>query len=521
MIKNRPSFVRTLFPAAALALAASTFLTGCDTVPADPIAAAHAALADGAPRIALEHVNTALKQDPGNSDLRLFAGDLAIALGNADRAVTEYEAVVRGPNANSLAKAKLAEAYLLGNYTGAADDALEALEFDVPMAYTAAIGIAMAKGDLPAASRQLDEGLAKFPDDPRLVTIAAERLLAGARTKAALERLTPVLSVTPTVPQAHLLAGQIALSNRRLDDAKQHFDTVLKVNPAQQTAMLGLAAIARDRGDNDTAAAWIQKTGGSDTTHPIGVLFLAQMSFNDGDPQRAFELIETVPPAVSSEPAFARLRGFIDAARGQHGAAIVALEEYAEDHPSDLMAQRVLANSYAEQGEFKNGWKTIAPVVDHPQADGGLLLLALRLAEKTGPSESSKVRKLIAKHGAAPNLSETMLAAGKAIRAGDWQTADSIYAPLVSGRGKNDPALLNNAAAVKSQLGDYDAAIILARRALKQAPQSAQILDTLGWALWQQGSAKAEARQLLTKAREAAPSNREIVAHWTAAHSDS
>ncbi|MBV7258980.1 tetratricopeptide repeat protein [Erythrobacter crassostreae] len=520
MTKLRKTSTRSMMPAAALALVTMPFLAACDTAPADPMAAAQAALADGTPRIALEYVNAALSADPDNAELRMMAGDLALAVGNPDRAVTEFEAIVGGPNSSSLAQAKLAEAYLLGNYMGAAREALETLEYDVPMAYTAAIGIAMADGDMPLASSQLDKGLEKFPDDPRLVTIDAERLMAAAQSKAALERLAPVLLIEPAVPQAHMLAGQIALADRALDTASKRFETVLSVHPAHQTAMLGMAAIARDKGDKQKAADWIQKTGGSGTTHPIGVLFLAQMSFNDGDMQGAFELIETVPAAIAAEPAFTRLRGFIDAARGQHGSAILALDGYAEDHPSDLMAQRVLAQSFAEEGEFANAWNTISRVVDHPQADGGTLLLALRLAEETGQSDAAKIRTLIAKRDAAPDLSEAMLDAGRAIRTGDWAKADSIYAPLIDGSGKNDPALLNNAAAVKTKLGEHDAAVSLARRALAQAPQSPQVLDTLGWALWQKGGAKAEARALLTKARQGAPNNGEIAAHWTAAHAD-
>ncbi|MCK0129365.1 tetratricopeptide repeat protein [Erythrobacter sp. F6033] len=511
---------RSIIPAATLAFISMPFLAACDTAPADPLAAARAAMSDGSPRIALEYVNQALTTDPDNADLRMLAGDLAIATGNPDRAVTEYEALVKGPNASSLAKAKLAEAYLLGNYMGAAREAVGVLEYDVAMAYTAAIAIAMAEGDMPTASEQLDKGLEKFPEDPRLVTIDAERLQAAAQSDAALARLQPVLSIEPAVPQAHMLAGQIALGERDLDMAAKRFETVLSVQPAHQTAMLGMAAIARDRGDQQAAADWIQKTGGSGTTHPIGVLFLAQMSFDAGDLQQAFALIETVPPAIASEPAFSRLRGFIDAARGQHGSAILALGGYAEDHPNDMMAQRVLARSYAEEGEFENAWKTIAPVVDHPQTDGGTLLFALKVAEETNKSDAARIRALIAKRDAAPNLSKTMLEAGKAIRAGDWAKADSIYGPFVNGAGKNDPALLNNAAAVKTKLGDHAEAVALARRALAEAPQSPQILDTLGWALWEQGGSKAEARRLLTKAREAAPNNSQIAAHWTAAHAE-
>jgi Flp pilus assembly protein TadD len=106
--------------------------------------------------------------------------------------------------------------------------------------------------------------------------------------------------------------------------------------------------------------------------------------------------------------------------------------------------------------------------------------------------------------------------AEKAIKAGDWAKADAVYAPLVNGAGKNNPMLLNNAAAVKSKLGQHGDAVVLARRALAAAPQSPEIMDTLGWALWQSGGNKQEARALLEQAIELAPSNPEITKHYAA-----
>lgn len=113
-----------------------------------------------------------------------------------------------------------------------------------------------------------------------------------------------------------------------------------------------------------------------------------------------------------------------------------------------------------------------------------------------------------------------MRLAGEAIRAGDWAKADAIFAPLVEGDGKTSAALLNNAAAVKSELGEHAAAVALARRALAEAPDSPQVLDTLGWALWREGKRVDEARALLTRAARGAPENPEIAEHWAIAHKE-
>ncbi len=506
---------------AALALTLGTFATACDTMPSDPFAAAQQAYADGEIRTALEYAAAAADADPSNIDARMLAGDMAMALNQADRAITEYEAIANDPQLGSLARAKLAEAQLIGNYRVAAVETIETLTMDNSMAYVASIVVNMAEGNRETALAQLTEGLEKYPEDARLITFDAERLVELSRRDEAQERLAPVLKRTPAVPEAHLLAGRLQLTERDPNAAQEHFKKVLTVRPLHQTAMLALAAISRDKGDMKAASNWINKVNDAGDPHPIGLLFAAQMAYDAGEISRAFELIELAPPVFAERPEFARVRGMIDAARGQHGMAAMALQDYVDDTQGDPLARHALANAYAKQGQFKDAWKAIEPVIDHPQADGPSLILALKIADKAAKSEIPRIRERIAKRDSAANLSEPLREASKAIRAGDWAKADSVFAPLVDGAGKNDAVLLNNAAAVKTKLGKHSKAVELARRAHEQAPQSAEIMDTLGWALWQQGSAPGEARDWLSKARAKAPANRQIGEHWAIAHAKS
>ena len=462
----------------------------------------------------------ALKERPNDPAVQMLAGDIAMAVGNADRAVTEYARVVEGTSKSSLAKAKLAEANLMANNIGAARANVEALTFDVPLAFTAAIGFTLSQGEYQSAYAKLEEGLGQFPEDPRLVAIDAERLFALAKPKEAQQRLKPVLALSPAIPQAHRLAGQMALSRRDLGSASEHFDTVLKARPNDQTAMLAMAAIARDQGDETLAANWINKANEAGDPHPIGLLFAAQMAFEAGDIDRAYQLVENVPKGIASEPNFERLRVFVDAARCLYGSAILLLQSYLDVASEDYLARRVLAQAYAKEGEAENAWKTIAPALDDPQIDRIGLSLALDLAQKTGRGDVPAIQARLNNRESAPKFDQQMREAAAAIRGGDWAKAESVYAPLVDGAGGKDPIVLNNAASVKSQLGDHAQAVRLARRALAEAPGSPQILDTLGWALWQEGKKLAEARELLTQARKAAPGNREIAEHWEIAHKD-
>ena len=503
---------------AAMALILTPVVASCDSGPSDPFAAAQEAFANSEPRTAMDFIAQAIDADPDNAEIRILAADIAMALDQPDRAIAELQRVPENAAQYSVARAKLAEAQVAGNYMQGAQETIDGLSMDNPSAYVAVIGFHFTKGDADTSFALLDEALAKFPQDPRLVTIDAERLWAQGKADETFARLQPVLAVRPAVAEAHLFAGQLRMGSRDTAEAEGHFKHVLKVRPANQTAMLAMAAIARDRGNTQEATNWISKANQTGTPHPVGLLFSAQMAYDAGDISRAFELIELAPAVYSSEPEFARLRGFIDAARDQHAMAAMALGDYVKTTGGDPLARQVLAASLAEQGEFSEAWTAIEPVIEHPQMDSSGLLLALHLAEKTGRADARRIRALIESRGTAPSIAAQMREAGSAIRAGDWAKADQIYAPLLDGAGMNNPALLNNAAAVKTKLGDHAAAVRLARRALAESPTSPEIMDTLGWALWQQGDAIAEARALLTKAREGASGNREIEEHWAIAH---
>ncbi|MEP3422927.1 MAG: tetratricopeptide repeat protein [Erythrobacter sp.] len=512
--RSRAAFVLFLAPVMVGGLAA------CDSGPSDPFAAAQTAFENSEPRTALDLIGQAIEADPENPAIRMMAGDIAMALGNSDRAIAEFDRVPETAPQYSLARAKLAEAQVMGNFLQAASETVDTLLMDNAMAYTASIGLKFSQGETDAGFELLDRGLATFPDDPRLVTIDAERLWAQGKAEETFARLQPVLEVRPAVPQAHLFAGQLRLGTRDAVQAQAHFQNVLTVHPNHQTAMLAMAAIARDRGDTQEAANWINKANEAGKPHPIGLLFAAQMAYDAGEITRAFELIEQAPPVFSSEPEFARLRGFIDAGRDQHAMAAMALGDYVKDTGGDPLARQVLADSLAQQGDFEGAWNAIEPVVDHPQMDGAGLLLALRLSEETGRGDSDQIRSLIQKRDGAPSIAAQMREAGAAIRSGDWAEADGIYAPLIDGAGRTDPALLNNAAAVKTKLNQHDAAVALARRALEEAPNSPEIMDTLAWALWEKGGAITEAREYSDQARQGAPSNREILEHWAIIHAD-
>ena len=507
----------TFYSRAALALLLVAPLTACELEPGDPSSAAQMAFANGEPRTAFDLANQALEIDPGNVAIRMLAGDAAMALSMPDRAIDEFKRVPETAAQYSSAQAKMAQGQLAGGYLERAGETLEGLTMDNPHAFAAQALYLSARGEPVPANEAVAKGLQAYPQDPMLITMNAQRLWSEGKIDAAHSSLKPALALEPAFFEAHLFAGQLHLSQRRVAEAKSHFELALSARPNEQVVMLSLAAIANDTGDSEEGRQWLNRAAERSAPSSAWVLLAVQMAYEAGDTPLAMELIEQAPREMAGAPQFLRLRGVIDASRDQHALAALYLGDYVEETGGDIATRQLLARSLGEEGQFQEAWEVIAPVIDHPQMGTAGLSIALQLAKRVSPSDAEDVRGRLAAVQSGPDISEQMQKAGKAIRAGDFAGADAIFAPLLDEQ-QNNPALLNNAAAVKTLLGKHSEAIAIARRAIAAAPTSPEIQDTLGWALWQGGGDKAEAQQWLQKAREGAPSNREIAEHWAIAN---
>jgi tetratricopeptide (TPR) repeat protein len=315
-------------PISAFILAGALALSACEQAPSDLMGAAKEAMAAGQQRDAMLHLSAAVSAEPDNNEARFLLGKVSLNQGNLDRAATELERIGAETEFYAPAQILLAETYQLQGNMRRARQTIDALPLETPEAYKVAVTFALSDGQIDQAMGQIDEGLARFPDASELIALDAQRLWRGGNPVAAAERLETALTDPEASFEVHLLAGQIALSERAQDKAKGHFSKVLEMRPSQQAAMLGLAAIARDAGDDQTAKEWLAKASASDRAHPMAVYFAAQMAYDGGDLDQAYNLVQAMPPELSSVPQVARLEGFIASARGNSQNAISAFERY-------------------------------------------------------------------------------------------------------------------------------------------------------------------------------------------------
>lgn len=493
-------------------------LSACGGNPGDPLDRARDAQGMEELRGAQIALGKLLSEEPGNVEARMAAGDVAMRLDNFERAMSEYGEVPAGDPMSPRARTMVAKAALmLGNPRRAAEE-LEGLDSDLPLTDSVRIALAFGQGEMEQGRAMLGTALAAYPDAPELLLLSAEQdWLAGDRQEAA-GKIARALDAAPDDSELHLMAGRFAMDNRELDTAKTHFDRVLALRPNHQTAMIAQAAVARDSGDDGAAAEWIDKANKAGKPSPVAVYFAAQISYDAGDIARAHELLQAVRKAGRNLPQIVRLDGLIAAHRGQTQTAIGSLEDYMEMGGDGMLVRRVLAGQYIEAGNDRRAWETLQPVLGRADADANVLALGARLADQFGDAQAAALQARATNAAKTAPPTAIMVEAGKAMRAGDWTKADTLYAPLLE--ESQSAVLLNNAANVKLQIGENEAAIALARRALALAPDDPGVLDTMGWVLLQTGGPRSEAREHLTRARALAPQNGEIYEHLRLAQAD-
>ena len=81
----------------------------------------------------------------------------------------------------------------------------------------------------------------------------------------------------PDYTEAHFNLGNLAHFQKRDDDAEEHFLAALKLLPNHAGALVGLAEVARDRGDKTGEKYWLDRLLAIEPQNAVGLLMQAEM----------------------------------------------------------------------------------------------------------------------------------------------------------------------------------------------------------------------------------------------------
>jgi cellulose synthase operon protein C len=336
--------------------------------------------------------------------------------------------------------------------------------------------IAERKGQQPEAQRWMEKARdAGASGDPRWDLALMEFHLRNDRPGPALDAAKSASARKPDDLRVLLAYSRAQLANGDTIAAKSALNTATRVAEYDAPLQVQIANLQLAANNPGGANYSLDKALSARPNFLPALAVKVQVQMRQGDLDAAEKQARSIVAAQPKLPVGFSLLGDVSMARKQLPNAIEAYRKAHQIDPNTAsLVQLFRAMSQQENGKP-----------------------ALQLAErwmKTYPRDLS-VQKALADGYA---------------RAGDFKSAKSAYEAALKLEAK-DAEVLNNLANVQISLKD-PGAIKTAESALANAPGNATIVDTLGWALFQNGQSD-RALQLLRDARLRQPGNPEIRYH--------
>ncbi len=503
---------KTAITASLLAIALS--LGACTLGKGDPMADAEAAFAKNDYRSARIHLLSALQENSADPAANLLFAKTQLRLGDGVAAEAALEKLADIAQYKAELPSLMAHALLLRDMPERALALTENPDPDhVSLTYWVKAQALLQLDRKEEAVAALSDGLAAAPNAPLLLALRGNYEIDNRNISAAKRTASLALQYGPDNLDALLLSGQLALMRQDLPAAKTAFDKALKLYPDSITPLFSVAAVNADLGDDKAAKAGLKRVLDIAPGHPMALFLMARLAFNDGEIDRAHELVQGAGDTLNDVPGVALLRGEIAYLKGNHEQAIDHLRKFLFDMPGHVQGTTVLGHALAAAGNEAEAYQLVKPAANRASATPQLLALAARLGKLQNDPTADSFAERAKAPGGRDDIALKMTEAGQAIASKEWQKADTIYADLRASGLTSNAIIMNNSALVQLELGNKEQAVKFAREAVGLTPDDPNVIDTLGWTLLQSGQDMAEALKLLRQASARAPGNLEIRWH--------
>jgi tetratricopeptide (TPR) repeat protein len=408
------------------------------------------------------------------------------------------------------------------------------------------------EGKTPAAIREFARLANESPDDRESRTRLVAAYVAANQVPLAVEVLQKALRRNPQDADALLMRSQVYLRSNRLADAQSDLAQVLHFWPDSAEAHFALARVYRSQG---LTKHGLQELNEAVRLNPelLGArLGLARALLAAGKAALALSVLEQAPAAQKTNAAFFVERNWALMASGKseefrrgvneglakfgdpnlalqkalvqmHARDFVSARITAErlllENPEDLRAARILADSYALQGNVATAIQKLreavalkprsvglnvllgnfltrignnadarevfasAVALDSNHVEAATALIELDLSENQIDSARSRAAALSRAH--ASDAGVWLLVAKVEQRANNREGLISAYRKVLDIDGSNVFAMNNLANLIGPT--DVGAALKLAQSALEAAPDDPRVQDTLGWIYCRKG----------------------------------
>jgi putative PEP-CTERM system TPR-repeat lipoprotein len=506
--------------------------------------AGEAALATGDAKQAVVYFEQAAQSKPQETAARVRLGQLAMARGDYEAGIKTLESAAAQEDAAGPADAALIGGYLRQGDTTKALQAAQELTRKAPTAasYQLLGAVHVVRKELPAARAAYGKALEIDAGYLPAAAGLARLDLADGKPADARGRFEAVLAKNPQNDLALLgLAEVMAATQAPMADVAAVLQKAIAARPESATPRLALITLYLQNKDTRAALSAAQEAAVAHGQDPRVLDALGRAQAAAGESNQALETYRKLaamdPQSVTP---LLRIAG-LHVQRQEADKAVDVLQRAQRLAPKDPNVARDLVVGYLMMGKTDEALKQARALQQQlPTSATGFILegdiyatakqwgpaeRAFRDGLKADPSSTLLVVKLHGVLSASGKKAEADALARKrlqdqpddfvfrsylgeqALNARDFRTAATVYQGIVAQQPTN-VAALNNLAWALGQLGDPKA-LGFGERALKLAPQSPLVLDTVGVLLLAQGDS-AKAVDLLSRAVAAAPDRPDI-----------
>ncbi|HQR71465.1 MAG TPA: PEP-CTERM system TPR-repeat protein PrsT [Burkholderiaceae bacterium] len=456
----------------------------------------------------LEEV-AATEGTPVQADLALIAG--YTRSGDSAKALQTAQALTKKQPNSALAYQVLGAVHGSRREYAAARAAFDrALAID-PVYLPAAASLAkldLADGKPAEARGRFEAVVAKDPKNEQALLALAEIMV---RMRAPVSEVEAVLkravAAKPESPSARVALIGIYLQGNRSREAlaaAQEASAALGQDPRVMDA-LGRAQLAA--GDTNQAIETFNRLSAAQPKSPAPLVRLASAYVAGKEFDRAIGALQRAQKLAPNDATIARDLVATNLLAGKNEAAVKEARAYQQANPKFVVGYILEGDAYVTGRQWAPAEHAYREAL---KADPAATAAAIKLHGVIGASGRKSEadgfgRKWLAEHPS-DNVFRGYLAE-QALRLGDLKSAVALYSAIIAQQPDNAVAL-NNLAWAAGQLGDPKA-LGYAERALKLAPDSPQILDTIGVLLVAKGDTAAGLERL-SRAVALAPDRHDV-----------
>ncbi len=312
-------------------------------------------LASGDREAALKHAEAAKQADPVNAAARVALVRSLLSSGDFERAEAEVKVLTAGmPDTTVVHNLTGALQVRKGQVDAARKSFSRALELSPndAEAITGLVALDIRAKQVSTAVGRVEAALAKLPNKPELLVVAAHVYTSAGEPVKAEQALKRAITADPRFSTGYAMLASFYVQQKRLDEARAEFEGMVKRDPSAAGPRTMVGLILETQGKKAEAKKWYEDTVAAINDAPIVANNLAMIYANEGNNlDQALQLAQAAKQRLPENADVDDTLGWIYYKKGLTSLAVGPLESATQRKPDNAEILYHLGLTYASLGD--------------------------------------------------------------------------------------------------------------------------------------------------------------------------